>query len=170
MDAFEYWKYSDIQIKKLQNKIVVDFLDEDFNRSVLVSNYRQREFMTRLEVGLLNDKIERDSQNFYEASVEELAVFFSKMLCQIFIGKENFDKKVYGVEIKKWIETIYFFKHEAFLYFKKKKNEDVLSVQNLCIIKEKSEWINKLVKFSTIITKEDAVLIIDNLNNSYILP
>lgn len=161
MDAFEYWKYSDIQIKKSSEKVIIDFLDEDFNRAVLVSNFRYKRFMTNIELDILNYKLEKDKRRINGAIDEELTTFLSEELCRRYIGQENLEKKVHGIEIRKWIDGIYFLQHESILYFNKKKNRDIFSVQNLCVVKTKFDWIKKLFKFSPNITKKEAKMIIE---------
>ncbi|WP_242542469.1 hypothetical protein [Enterococcus sp. DIV1298c] len=127
MDAFEYWKYSDIKIEKNNNKTSIDFLDEDFNRAVLVSNFRYKRFMTSIELDILNYKLEKDQRSIEGAIDEELSTFLSEELCRRYIGQENLDKKIYDIEIRKWIDGIYFLQHESILYFNKKKNRDIYS-------------------------------------------
>ena len=161
MDAFEYWKYSDIKIEKTSDKMSIDFLDEDFNRAVLVSNFRYKRFMTNIELDILNYKLEKDQRSIDGAIDEELSTFLSEELCRRYIGQENLDKKIYGIEIRKWIDGIYFLQHESILYFNKKKNRDIFSVQNLCVVKTEFDWIKKLSKFSPSITKKEAKVIIE---------
>ncbi|MEQ7138691.1 NERD domain-containing protein [Enterococcus casseliflavus] len=161
MDAFEYWKYSDIRIEEIYEKVIIDFLDEDFNRAVLVSNFRYKRFMTSIELDILNYKLEKDRRRIDGAIDEELTTFLSEELCRRYIGQENLDKKVHGIEIRKWIEGIYFLQHESILYSNKKKNRNIYSVQNLCVVKTKYDWIKKLSKFSQNISKKEAKMILE---------
>ncbi|MDB7102740.1 MULTISPECIES: hypothetical protein [Enterococcus] len=166
MDAFEYWKYSDIKIERKPGKISIDFLDEDFNRAVLVSNFRYKRFMTSIELDILNYKLEKDQRSIDGAIDEELSTFLSEELCRRYIGQENLDKKIYDIEIRKWIDGIYFLQHESILYFNKKKNRAIYSVQNLCVVKSEFDWIKRLSQFSPNITNKEAKFIIEKFTFS----
>ncbi|WP_430604280.1 hypothetical protein IGJ19_000055 [Enterococcus sp. DIV1368b] len=166
MDAFEYWKYSDIKIERKPDKISIDFLDEDFNRAVLVSNFRYKRFMTSIELDILNYKLEKDQRSIDGAIDEELSTFLSEELCRRYIGQENLDKKIYDIEIRKWIDGIYFLQHESILYFNKKKNRAIYSVQNLCVVKSEFDWIKRLSHFSSNITNKEAKVIIEKFTFS----
>lgn len=163
MDAFEYWKYSEIDIKKNRESVTIDFSNEDFNRSVLVGNFRHKKFMIDTEIDIINYKnkegeidLESSSNNIYIDHV-------SKELCIRYFGKENMSNLLLGVELNKWLDAIHFFQNESINFLKARSVERVLSVQNLCIVKTKFEWKKKLTNFSKKINKQEAEIIVNKL-------
>ncbi|WP_249641439.1 MULTISPECIES: hypothetical protein [unclassified Enterococcus] len=163
MDAFEYWKYSKIEIENSEKKMLIDFIDEDFNRAVLVSNFRYKNYMKNVESDIVDYKIRSDRYFTKRLSEEELSIYLSETLCQRYLGEDNLNQMIFGIELNKWLDGIHFLQHEAMLYLKKKKNRNIFSVQNLCIVKTEFKWIKGLISFSKEIKREEAKTILGKL-------
>lgn len=163
MDAFEYWKYSEIDIKKVKESVTIDFSDEDFNRSVLVGNFRHKKFMVDTEIDIINYKNKVGEIDLESSSNKIYIDHVSKELCIRYFGKENMSNLLLGVELNKWLDAIYFLQNEAINFLETRSKERVLSVQNLCIVKTKFEWKKKLTNFSKNVNKQEAEIIINKL-------
>lgn len=163
MDAFEYWKYSEIDIKKAKESVTIDFSDEDFNRSVLVGNFRHKKFMVDTEIDIINYKNKVGEIDLESSSNKIYIDHVSKELCIRYFGKENMSNLLLGVELNKWLDAIHFLQNEAINFLETRSKERVLSVQNLCIVKTKFEWKKKLTNFSKNVNKQEAEIIINKL-------
>ncbi|GMC02867.1 hypothetical protein K5E_08130 [Enterococcus thailandicus] len=121
MDAFEYWKYSRIEIIERESTPLVDFADEEFNRAVLVGNFRHKNFMRDIELDIVNYKKDRgiikSDDSFDKIYIDHV----SNELCLRYFGKENMSTLIFGVELRKWIDSIHFFQYEAIHFLEKKK-------------------------------------------------
>ncbi|MCD5002954.1 hypothetical protein IV487_10820, partial [Enterococcus saccharolyticus] len=163
MDAFEYWKYSEIEITQQNSKVHIDFIDKDFNRAVLVSNFRYKNYMSDVEKDILNCAIEHNIITLDDTSVQEVNNYISNELCLRYFGKENMNKLIFGIELRKWITSIHFLQSESINYLEKQNENFVLSIQSICIARTKFEWKKRLIKFSANITSEEAEIILDKL-------
>lgn len=163
MDAFEYWKYSKIEITEQVEKPLVDFLDEDFNRAVLTGNFRHKNFMRDLESAIIDDKISRGEIKLEDPWKKIYPDHISNEICTRYFGKENMNISILGIELNKWIDSIHFFQYEAIHFSEKRKENNILSVQNLCIAKTEVEWKKKLINYSKKISEEEAKVIINKL-------
>lgn len=163
MDAFEYWKYSKIKIIEQIDKPLIDFVDEEFNKAVLVGNFRHKNFMRDIELDITNYIKNRGIINS-EDSFDKIRIdHVSNELCRRYFGKENMNNTIYGVELKKWIESIHFFKYESINFLEKRKENIIFSVRNLCIVRTEFEWKKRLVNFSRNLSDEEAKIIINKL-------
>ncbi|KAF0422339.1 hypothetical protein GBO84_03130 [Pediococcus pentosaceus] len=161
MDVFEYWKYSKIEINSESNKNTINFLDEAFNRAVLVGNYRYKNFMWDIEKDITSKVAQKMKSEKSVVTQESVDNSISRELCLRHFGRENMTEKFLDVELTKWIDAIEFLKGESFNYSIKRK--DVLSVNNLCIVKKEFEWKKKLMEFSHAISDNEAEVIINKL-------
>ncbi len=154
-DVVEYFRFSDINIEKNDEQYTVDIIDQKFDKSVLISNFREKNYMASLNDTLISD-LERKNVNI--SSLGAVSEYLSSQHCKRIFGVDNLDKEVGGIPISKWISSYFFIRNQAVKKLKNRKKIDKLS--ELCIVRPANWWKKQLVKHDTKITLDEANQII----------
>lgn len=156
MDIKEYFSYSDISIKEEGNEFYIEIVDDAFDKSVLISNFREKGYIFNLSnaISWELDYFKKTFNTFMEKSD-----YISYIQIQRMLGSENLNNKIWKISIKHWLSAYIFIKHTAQLRMRKRR--DLFKLSELCVVKDKRWWIKKLMKHDESITLLDATKIIE---------
>lgn len=155
MDIIEYFSFSDINIEKENGIFNVEILDESFDKSVLISNFRENNYTASL-----NDKLslEAKMQNLKFKGIHEETNYLSLKHCIRIFGVESLSNEIEEISIDKWMSAYFFIKEQAIKKIKKRK--EIASLEGICVVKTFYWWRRQLTKYNSRITIEEADKII----------
>ncbi|WP_321388240.1 NERD domain-containing protein [uncultured Enterococcus sp.] len=166
VDAVDTWKYYDLSIYN-ESPVKIDFNDELFDSSVVISNYRylgyldsmEREFMNN-ELGRVND----DTNKMFKRKIFRIQTEMLEGECYHFLGKNSQDKLILGVKLSEWIQIINYLREYSFRYSEKRNEKNLIkSLSKLCIVKDRKEWIKCIRKNTYSISEIVISTVIDHL-------
>lgn len=156
MDIKEYFSYSNISVREENDEFYIEILDDVFDRSILVSNFREKGYISSLNT-VISSELDYFEKSF--STPREKSNYISYIQIQRMLGAENLNNKIWKVSIKHWLNAYMFIKHTAQL--KMKKRRDLFKLSELCIVKDKRWWIKKLRQHDETITLFEATKIIE---------
>ncbi|WP_214785085.1 hypothetical protein [Exiguobacterium sp. S3] len=147
----DYWKYADLAIEVDDNrKLKVDFYDDEFDLITSVSDHRAKSLNT-------NQQMEIQNELNFNRFISEDSLYKNisrEYLFSFFINPAKFYSE--SIPLSRWLEAYELLQEEC----KKKIKEHYLqlNMNNLLLIKKKSEWVNFFVKND--FTREESTIII----------
>ena len=155
-DIMEYFRFSQIEIKE-EPHLCIDIIGEEFNRSVLISNFREK--------GARHTRYTRLISNYSKSGIEkkigyDVNDYYSVMELERIFGEEWKSYELDGISVDYW--------NKAYLFVRKisnkklSKENDINQLDKLCIVKSKTQWTLEIKKFLKV-SKEIAEKILDNL-------
>ncbi|MBO0454998.1 hypothetical protein [Candidatus Enterococcus murrayae] len=156
MDVVEYFRFSDITIKMENEMFYVDYIDEKFNQSVLISNFREKGY-----IGSLTDTLIQKFkvQGIEFQTIDEKLERVSEEQVERIFGVEDLSMFMLEVSLAKWLKAHAFIRMEA--KKKLKKNSSVNNLKSKCVVKHRKNWERALRNYEGSITKEEAEIIIN---------
>lgn len=122
---------------------------------MLVSNFREKNYMASLNDALISELNRRDIKF---SSLGKISEYLSLQHCKRIFGIDNLDKEVCGIPISKWISSYFFIRNQAVKKLKNRK--EINKLNELCVVKPVNWWKKQLVKHDTKITLDEADRII----------
>ena len=156
MDIKEYFCFSDVSIEELNGELYIEIVDTNFDKSVLISNFREKNYLAGM-ADAINYELKFREHHF--DTMHERANYISSIQIQRMLGTENMDNKIWKVSIKKWMKAYLFIKEQARKQLKKRR--DIKKLTELCVVKSKIQWEKELVKYDSSITEKEAKKIIE---------
>lgn len=158
-DIMEYFRFSQIEIKK-DPHLYINIIGEEFNRRVLISNFREK--------GARHNRCAHLISNHKKASIEKkidynLNDYYNIMELERIFGEEWKSYELDGISIDYW--------NKAYVFVRKISNKklvkenDINQLDKSCIVKSKTQWILEIKK-SLKVSKNIAGKILDNLTFS----
>lgn len=158
-DVMEYFRFSQIEIKK-DPHLYINIIGEEFNRRVLISNFREK--------GARHSRCAHLISNYRKSSIEKkidynVNDYYNVMELERIFGEEWKSFELDGISIDYW--------NKAYLFVRKISNKklvkenDINQLDKLCIVKSKTQWILEIKK-SLKVSKDIAGKILDNLTFS----
>lgn len=157
-DIMEYFRFSQIEIKK-DSHLYINIIGEEFNRRVLISNFREK--------GARHNRCAHLISNHKKASIEKkidnLNDYYNVMELERIFGEEWKSYELDGISIDYW--------NKAYVFVRKISNKklvkenDINQLDKSCIVKSKTQWILEIKK-SLKVSKDIAGKILDNLTFS----
>ena len=155
-DIMEYFRFSQLEIKK-DSHLSIDVIGEEFNRSVLISNFREK--------GARHNRYSRLISNYRKSNIEkkmdyDINDYYSMIELERILGEEWKSYELDGISVDYW--------NKAYLFVRKisnkklSKENDINQLDKLCIVKSKIQWTLEIKKFLKV-SKEIAEKILDNL-------
>jgi hypothetical protein len=155
-DIMEYFRFSQLEIKK-DSHLSIDVIGEEFNRSVLISNFREK--------GARYNRYSRLISNYRKSNIEkkmdhDINDYYSMIELERILGEEWKSYEIDGISVDYW--------NRAYLFVRKisnkklNKENDINQLDKLCIVKSRTQWALELKKFLKV-SKEIAEKILDNL-------
>ncbi|MHC5269733.1 hypothetical protein ACYSNO_11190 [Enterococcus sp. LJL98] len=155
-DVVEYFRFSDVNIEKNTDGYVVEIVDKNFDKTVLISNFREKNYLESLNDSITSDLNRR---NIKFSRIGKRSEYLSLQHCKRIFGIENLNTEILGVSIIKWISAYFFIREQAAKKLKTRK--EINQLNELCVVKPIQWWRKQLIKYNSDITFEEAKQIIN---------
>ncbi|MBC1458570.1 nuclease-related domain-containing protein [Listeria newyorkensis] len=170
MDAIENWKYSEIEIIDFNNVKKIKFIDEGFDTSVIVSNFRSKAYSRSLTQKYLEEKFGSEQRALKQGLPDYMLDYVQLREFERIFGTNNDKKLILNIELYKWREAILFIKYEASKFLRKQQSKNnrgnLLSLRAYCMCESLFFWRRKMMRYVENLEKEEAEFIIKRLTFS----
>lgn len=134
MDIKEYFMFSTVSIENSNDKYVIEIVDEKFDKSVIISNFREKNYMNSTH-DALNFKLKLNEKN---KTVGEKNKIISIIQAERMLGVENMNEKIKKVSLKHWMSGYFFIKKTSENYLNSSKKTKQFKLTDMCVVKEKN--------------------------------